>query len=156
MEKLEMREIAVRGFINEKFGTTQGKGLFRRAVINGSVELRDPYTKYLIDLFEYANWEISAKTDMQIIQVNNLVKHGMDTEPEVLVSWIQHYDPITKVKQSVDRVCVYLPETRELYININDAAHDTVEFWTLPVVPCKNAGQNKPAFIASNVDLTKW
>ena len=44
-----MREIAVRGFINDKFNTTFGKGLFRRAVFNGSVEIRDPYSKYLVD-----------------------------------------------------------------------------------------------------------
>ena len=44
-----MREIAVRGFINEKFNTTFGKGLFRRAVYNGSVELHKPNQKYLVD-----------------------------------------------------------------------------------------------------------
>ena len=44
-----MREIAIRGFINEKFNTTFGKGLFRRAVYNGSVELHDPNQKYLVD-----------------------------------------------------------------------------------------------------------
>ena len=42
-----MREIAIRGFANEKFNTSFGKGLFRRAVFNVSVEVRDPYTKYL-------------------------------------------------------------------------------------------------------------
>ena len=50
---MKEREIAVRGFMNEKFGTTFGKGLFHRAIYNGTVEVRDPYTKYLIDLFEY-------------------------------------------------------------------------------------------------------
>ena len=40
-----MREIAVRGFMNEKFNTTFGKGLFRRAMFNGSVELGIPNQK---------------------------------------------------------------------------------------------------------------
>ena len=34
------REIAIRGFINERFGSAYGQGLFRRAVYNGSIELR--------------------------------------------------------------------------------------------------------------------
>ena len=36
------REIAVRGFNNERINTSFGKGLFRRAIYNGSVELRNP------------------------------------------------------------------------------------------------------------------
>ena len=47
---MKAREIAVRGFMNEKFGSSYGKGLFHRAIFNGSVEIRNPYTKYLIDL----------------------------------------------------------------------------------------------------------
>lgn len=67
-----MREIAVRGFINEKFNTTFGKGLFRRAMFNGSVELGSPNQKYLVDYFEYSNWENTAKTDQQMATVRKL------------------------------------------------------------------------------------
>ena len=63
---MKEREIAVRGFMNEKFGTTYGKGLFHRAIYNGSVEIRSPYAKYLIDLFEYSRWEALAKSDEQL------------------------------------------------------------------------------------------
>ena len=150
-----MREIAVRGFINEKFGNTYGKGLFHRAVFNGSVELRSPYTKYLIDLCEYERWQHSARTDGQMAQVSLLETHEINKEPDALVSWVQHYDPLTKSKTPVDGVCVYLPETRELYIKINDANNGTTEDWTLNAIACRNAGQNKPAFIASNFDLAK-
>jgi len=48
------REIAVRGFINERFGSTHAQGLFRRAVYNGSIELRNPFQKYLVDFYAYA------------------------------------------------------------------------------------------------------
>ncbi len=53
-----MRAIAVRGFINEKFNTTSGKSLFRRALFNGSIELRDPNQKYLVDYYTYPEWGI--------------------------------------------------------------------------------------------------
>ena len=46
-----MRAIAVRGFINDKLDTTSSRTLFRKALFNGSVELRDPNQKYLVDYF---------------------------------------------------------------------------------------------------------
>ena len=72
-----MREIAVRGFMNEKFNTTFGKGLFRRAMFNGSVELGNPNQKYLVDYFEYSNWENTAKTDEQMATVRKLSEAGI-------------------------------------------------------------------------------
>ena len=67
-----MREIAVRGFINEKFNTTFGKGLFRRAVYNGSVELHKPNQKYLVDYFSYLEWEAQARYDEQMAVIKKL------------------------------------------------------------------------------------
>ena len=61
-----MREIAIRGFINEKYNTPFGKGLFRRAIYNGSVELKNPTIKYLVDFYEYDQFQHTAKTDEQI------------------------------------------------------------------------------------------
>lgn len=148
-------EIAVRGFMNEKFGSTFGKGLFHRAIFNGSVEIRSPYTKYLIDLFEYSRWEASAKTDAQIAWVTKLLDARVDCT-ESVVSWIQHYDPMSKAKQSVDGVCVYLSKTQELHISINDSERNVVDAWTLDVKSCAKSGANKPVFIASNVDLNSF
>lgn len=149
------REIAIRGFTNEKFGSTFGKGLFHRAIYNGSVELRNPYTKYLIDLFEYNRWESSAKTPEQLAWVKR-VRDANVHWASAIVSWIQHYDPMTKTKQVVDGVCIYLSETQELHISINDPERNVVETWTLSVRACASSGVNRPVFIATNVDLNSF
>lgn len=152
---MKAREIAVRGFMNEKFGSTYGKGLFHRAIFNGSVEIRNPYTKYLIDLFEYGRWENSARTDQQMIWVNKMRSANVDCSDSV-VSWIQHYDALSKAKQTVDGVCVYLSGTQELHISINDPERSVVDAWTLDVKSCAKSGANKPVFIATNVDLNSF
>lgn len=149
-----MREIAVRGFINEKFNTTFGKGLFRRAVYNGSVELHNPNQKYLVDYFSYLEWEAQAKSDQQIAATNQLTNSGIAGQDDMLFSWLVHYDPLTKSKERTEGYSVYSPNTRELFIKIDDPANQTQDEWTLDVHPCKSTGANKPVFIAANVDLT--
>lgn len=151
-----MREIAVRGFINEKFNTTFGKGLFRRAVYNGSVELRNPNTKYLVDFYRYVEWENLAKTDDQLAIVRKLAKSDISRDDEVLMSWVVHYDPLTKKKTTIDGFAILSPSSSELYIAIKDLDHGTNEEWTLNTQSCKTTGINKPVFIATNVDLGTW
>lgn len=151
-----MKEVAVRGFINEKFNTTFGKGLFRKAVFNGSVELRNPQQKYLVDYYSYANWEHSARTDDQMAAVRQLAEEQISKETDVLMSWIVHYDKETKVKCPVNGFSVYLPASKELYLQINDEQHQVQDDWTLNVQHCKSTGINKPVFIATNADLTAW
>jgi hypothetical protein len=148
-----MREIAVRGFINEKFNTTFGKGLFRRAVFNGSVELHDPNQKYLVDYFSYLEWETQAKTDEQLKVINELTSVNLGKETDWLFSWLIHYDPLTKSKQRVNGYSIYSPNTRELFIKIDDPGNQTQDEWTLDVHSCKSTGANKPIFVAANVDL---
>jgi len=148
-----MREIAVRGFINEKFNTTFGKGLFRRAVFNGSVELHDPNQKYLVDYFSYLEWETQAKTDEQLKVINELTSVNLGEETGLLFSWLIHYDPLTKSKQRVNGYSIYSPNTRELFIKIDDPDNQTQDEWTLDVHSCKSTGANKPIFVAANVDL---
>jgi hypothetical protein len=148
-----MRDIAVRGFINDKFNTPFGKGLFRRAVFNGSVELADPKEKYLVDYYSYTDWQNTAKSDEQMAIVNKLAKSGVDPDDEVYCSWILHYDPISKTKTKVGGFSVYSPQTQELYIAIDDEPHGTSEDWSLPARLCKNTGATKPVFVATNVDL---
>ncbi len=149
-----MREIAVRGFINEKFNTTFGKGLFRRAVYNGSVELHKPNQKYLVDYFSYPEWESQAKTDAQIQATKELINSGIAGQDDMLFSWLVHYDPLTKSKERVEGYSVYSPNTRELFIKIDDPTNQTQDEWTLNVHACRATGANKPVFIAANVDLT--
>jgi hypothetical protein len=151
-----MREIAVRGFINEKFNTTFGKGLFRRAVYNGSVELRNPNTKYLVDFYRYVEWENLAKTDDQMAIVRKLAKSNINQDEEVLMSWVVHYDSLSKTKTAIDGFAILSPSSSELYIAITDSNHGVNEDWTLTVQSCKTVGVNKPVFIATNVDLGTW
>jgi len=148
-----MRDIAVRGFINDKFNTTFGKGLFRRAVFNGSVELSNPKEKYLVDYYSYADWQNTAKSDEQMASVRKMQAAGVSKADDVYCSWILHYNPVSKVKTKVPGFSVYAPQTQELYICIDDPANATTEEWSLPTRLCKNTGANKPVFIATNVDL---
>ncbi|HQT82369.1 MAG: hypothetical protein B7Z60_09340 [Ferrovum sp. 37-45-19] len=148
-----MRAIAVRGFANDKFNTTFGKGLFRRALINGSIELSNPNQKYLVDYYTFSDWMNTAKSDEQMAVVNQLLSHGFTETDEVCCSWIQHYDPVSKTKTKVNGYSVYSAGTQELYVRIDDNEHGTVEDWSLDVKNCNKLGANKPIFLATNVDL---
>jgi len=148
-----MREIAIRGFINEKYNTPFGKGLFRRAIYNGSVELLNPSQKYLVDFYEYGQFQHTAKTNRQINILNDLVACGVANTPDLVMSWIVHYEPLTKSKELVDGYCIYLQSTGELHIEIDDVLNGTKDEWDLKAHHCKAIGVNKPVFVATNVDL---
>ena len=148
-----MREIAIRGFINEKFNTTHGKGLFRRAIYNGSVELHNPNQKYLVDFYDYEQFQHTARTSEQIHVLKQLDQCNVSTVPELVLSWVVHYEPLTKTKTPVDGYCIYLQSTGELHIEIADVLNRTNEQWDLRAHHCKSLGSNKPVFIATNVDL---
>ena len=148
-----MREIAIRGFINEKFNTTHGKGLFRRAIYNGSVELHNPNQKYLVDFYDYEQFQHTARTSEQIHVLKQLDQCNVSTVPELVLSWVVHYEPLTKTKTPVDGYCIYLQSTGELHIEIVDDQNGTNDEWDLRAHHCKSLGANKPVFIATNVDL---
>jgi hypothetical protein len=150
------RKIAVRSFINDRFNTTYGKGLFRRAIFNGTIELRNPQCKFLIDIYQYPEWEAMAKNDDQIDIIRKLEDTEMPKAKELAFSWIVHYDPLTKVKTPVKGFVVYAQDSNELYVNIDSPEFNTVEEWTLKAHACKATGTNKPAVIATNVDLVAW
>jgi hypothetical protein len=151
-----MRDIAIRGFINEKFGNPLGKGLFKRAMYTGSAELRNPNQKYLIDLMEYRYWENAARSDSQIATVQEACDLGLDQEPGILMSWVSHWDPITRSKTGSGGFCVYSPESQEIYLKVADTLNQVQEEWTLNVEHCKTPGLKRPVFVAATVDLTKW
>lgn len=65
-------EIAVRLYDNKFYGTTYGKGLYRKALYNDSIDLQTPLVKYVIDLFIYDDWANQAKTDEQMNSVRQL------------------------------------------------------------------------------------
>jgi hypothetical protein len=148
-----MREIAIRGFINEKYNTPFGKGLFRRAIYNGSVELKNPTIKYLVDFYEYDQFQHTAKTDEQINVLKKFDACGVATTPDLVMSWIVYYEPLTKFKQIVNGYCIYLQSTGEVHIEIDDELNGTNDEWDLRAHACKTVGANKPIFVATNVDL---
>ena len=91
--------VAVRLFENQAYGTTYGKGLYRRAIYNGTVDVKTPKVKYLIDLFSYEEWAHQARTDQQMV-----VLQSVEDQPHALFSWVQRYDPLTKQDPSGWRV----------------------------------------------------
>ena len=151
-----MREIAVRMFINEKFAGSYGNMVFNRAAYNGSIELHNPMQKYLVDFYSYIHWENRAQTQEQIDIVNELINTDLPKAPNILMSWILHWDRDAKIKQTVPGFCAYLPDSGEMHLRIGDEQRGTKGSWDLPVRHCKNAGPKLPVFIATNVDLTVW
>lgn len=147
-----MKEIIVRAFTNEKFNTSFGKGIFRRAVFNGSVEVSSPYNKYLVDLYSYPEWDRLASAPEQLDIAARIAKTDIQQQEEVLLSWIKHYDPITKKKTVVDGFCIVSLETGELFISIHDQERGVYDEWTLQIRRCNKTGAGKPVFIATNVD----
>ena len=145
--------LAVRLFENQAYGTTYGKGLYRRAIYNGTVEMKTPKVKYLIDLFSYAEWAHQARTDQQM-----MVLESVEDQPHALFSWVQRYDPLTKRKTPVDGVCVFHPNDKELTLAILDAEAEVEEAWKLEVRNCRAvaASRHGPQLLATNTDLETW
>lgn len=150
------RPIAVRLFINDKFNTTSGKSIFRKAIFNGTIELKDPKVKFLIDLYQYPKWEALAKDDMQMKIIGELANTDFPADESLLFSWIVHYDPQTKTKTAAKGYLVYSPESHEIYVNIDSHEFGTVEQWELRAHPCKSVGNGIPAVVASTSDLAYW
>ena len=109
--------IAVRLFDNDKFGTTHGKGLYRKAIYNGTIETSGQ-NKYLVDLYSYEEWANMAKTDEQMEILANV-----EAQSDALYSWVKHYDPNTKDKTTVPGMCQLDPESLNMTVLICDAAH---------------------------------
>ncbi len=150
------RDIAVRLFINDKFNTTFGKGLFRKAIFNGTIEVKNPKAKFLIDLYPYSRWEAIAKSDMQMETIRELANTDIPTTEEYLFSWIVHYDATSKTKTPVKGFLVYSTETHEIHVNIDSPEFATCEQWDLRTHACKATGSGVPALIASTSDLAYW
>ena len=51
-------EIAVRFYDNKLYGTTYGKGMYRKAIYNGSIDVKNPSLKYVIDMYSYNDWAL--------------------------------------------------------------------------------------------------
>jgi hypothetical protein len=71
--------IAVRLYESKVYGTTYGRGLYRHAFYNGTVDLEPPRVKYLVDLYTVEDWANQARSDEQM-----LIIRGVGVEPGYL------------------------------------------------------------------------
>jgi arabinogalactan endo-1,4-beta-galactosidase len=146
-------EIAVRLYDNNAYGTTYGKGLYRKAIYNGTIDAKAEGAKYLVDLYSYDEWANMAKTDVQMAILAN-VKVNSDA----LYSWVKLYDPNTKDKITVPGMCRLNTESLNMMVMICDEEHGVTDTWELKAKPCKQSrvGINTPQLLATNADLSSW
>ena len=142
--------VAIRLYENKAYGTTYGKGLYRKAIYNGTVEAIEPTETYLVDFYNYDDWSNMAKTDGDMEIIANVTPSS-----DALYSWIKHYDRDTRDKLAVPGFCEL--DTTSLGINllICDEVHGLVETWRLNARPCKQmrSGIKSPQLLATNTDL---
>ena len=146
-------EIAVRLFDNNTYGTTYGKGLYRRAVFNGTIDARSPTAKYLVDCYNYEDWCNIASTDQQIT-----VLQVIPDDSRKLFSWIKHYDTVTRAKRLVGGCMQFDLDSLDMNIMICDETAGVADHWRIEGKPCKTAmkSQKSPQILGTNGDLTNW
>ena len=146
-------EIAVRLYENQTYGTTYGKGLFRKALFNGSIDIKTPCTKYVIDLFNYDDWCNIAKTSEQMVIIRDVPQ-----QDDTLFSWINRYDRTTKQKTLVSGFCSFDCDSKGMRIMILDTVAQIEDVWQISAKPCQSNtnGLRSPQLLATNADLTAW
>ena len=146
-------EIAVRLYENQTYGTTYGKGLFRKALFNGSIDIKTPCTKYVIDLFNYDDWCNIAKTSEQMVIIRDVPQ-----QDDTLFSWINRYDRTTKQKTLVSGFCSFDCDSKDMRIMILDPVVQIEDVWQISAKPCQSNtnGLRSPQLLATNADLTAW
>ena len=146
-------EIAVRLYENQTYGTTYGKGLFRKALFNGSIDIKTPCTKYVIDLFNYDDWCNIAKNSEQMVIIRDIPQ-----QDDTLFSWINRYDRTTKQKTLVSGFCSFDCDSKGMRIMILDPVVQIEDVWQISAKPCQTNtnGLRSPQLLATNADLTAW
>ena len=146
-------EIAVRFYDNKMYGTTYGKGMYRKAIYNGSIDIKNPTVKYVIDMYSYNDWALQAKTEVQ-----ELVLSSINRTSDKLYSWLYRYNSLTKLKTLVPGCCILDLNTNEVQIAVEDDMLDIATLWQLEARPCKptNDGKKVPQLLATNADLSAW
>jgi hypothetical protein len=146
-------EIAVRLYENQTYGTTYGKGLFRKALFNGSIDIKTPCTKYVIDLFNYDDWCNIAKNSEQMVIIRDVPQ-----QDDTLFSWINRYDRTTKQKTLVSGFCSFDCDSKGMRIMILDPVSQIEDVWQISAKPCQSNtnGLRSPQLLATNADLTAW
>jgi hypothetical protein len=147
-----MKEITARLWDNPKFGTTYGKGQYRRAIYNGTLEVIEPRTKYLVDFEEIEAWFNFAKAEVHRAMTKRLDELPVN-ETGVLMSWIYRYELANKIP--VQGYAALDLNHHRLIIEIEDGDTQIHESWNLPVRACiaRTPGKPTPALIATNATL---
>jgi len=149
------KQIAVRFYENGMYGTTYAKGQYRKAVFNGTADIQNPKAKYLLDMYDFNEWQHSAKSDedMQTLKVveDLLSETG---KSDVLATWIKRLDEDNS-KSRVQGFGLLDMKTNELTLLINDEDMGVEEAWQLTAKPCRQAlgGRKSPQLLATNADL---
>lgn len=142
--------VALRLYENNAYGTTYGKGLYRRALYNGTIELIDAKLTYLVDFYGHEDWANLARTDedMEIL-------HEFTAEPNALYSWVQHYDRLSKQKARTTGFCKLDTVSLEVALLLYDERNGVSHHWRLSAKPCKQhrVNVNSPQLLATNADL---
>lgn len=143
-----MKEITARLWENKMYGTTFGKGQYRKAIYNGTLEIPSPYAKYLVDFEEVEAWFHFPKSPVHVEFVNNL-KIVPVNEDGVLMSWIYRYE--AGIKSAVAGYAGLDLNCSRITIQVDDSAHGINECWELPIRSCitRIPGKPTPALIAT-------
>lgn len=146
-------EIAVRLYDNKFYGTTYGRGLYRKALYNGSIDIKDPAAKYVVDLYSYNDWAAQAKTTHQTEILDSITKTS-----DKLYSWLYRYNSTTKQKTLIPGCCTFDLNTNEIDVVVSDDSADISNMWQLEARPCRPNGDGKkvPQLLATNTDLNVW
>jgi hypothetical protein len=149
-------QIEVRLFENARYGTTFGKGKYRKAIFNGTADLRQRDTKYLLDMEEYNVWQHSAKTDADIEVLKGLDALLTDSDKaHTLATWILRWDVVEKTRTKVAGVAWLDLETNKLRLLIEDAEMELADDWDLQAKTCRanREGKKAPNLLATNYDI---
>ena len=146
-------EIAVRLYDNNTYGTTYGRGLYRKAIYNGTIDAKHSNAKYLVDFYNYEDWANQAKTDEQME-----ILASFSPDADTLFSWVAYYDGATKSKTPVTGVCLLNAGTMDVRVVIMDSQHGVEDSWNLTARSCRLAehGKRSPQLLATNGDLQGW
>lgn len=145
-----MKEITARLWENQKYGTTYGKGQYRKAIYNGTLELNDPYAKYLVDFEEISDWFHFAKSP-----THQAITQKLDSIPAnemgILMSWLYRYE--YGIKTAVGGYAALDLNCMRIQLQVDDQDLDISENWELPVRSCiaRIPGKPTPALIATTL-----
>lgn len=153
---MNQRDIAVRMFTNETYGKTYAKGKFKKALFNATAELRDPSLKYLLDFYKYEDWVNVAKTDEEMLAIEEISEPSYLNNPDIMFSWVQYYDPLTKSKTRVAGLSILDLAAGKLKLVVDDLEREVEDAWILDIATCKAAGAGKPTLLAANIDVGSW